>query len=498
MKGRYLALIFASLVAFTAVSALRYEVSVINNTIYAGNDLYYNITFTADRGPQQNIVLRCDPLKTRFSGIEGEVSYTSCSITPSKFTVEPFKGSQSVLVRIGVPEQAFPDYGVSKRNTIFSIIAEDTYHKTIEDLQLTARILGELPSIIVEVPVETAIDYSKVSLYSVSFPISISDTRNPAELTLIIDNQLRERIETDVEIRLMRGTLLVQKITDKLNIEGVDKTTYIKEINLGETLSPDAYYLDIKIMHNANVVLSKKIYFDIAGYSEINENSVESISIFGKTVEVTLENEGTATGVKVIEKPMNFIERILTVGSIEGAQITGNAIVWEVPLDSGETKKVGYKVTFIPILILPFIIAALGYMFWWSNRGVVIEKSLTEKKQAEHATEGKMVVKFKNIAKQPFRDVKVIEKIPEFVSHVGDFSPAKPEIRKIKSGHELVWKIDKMTPKEERIFTYKVKTKLGLLGNIKLPASQIKFYNTRGKLKTRKSNKISFIGEYKN
>ena len=68
--------------------------------------------------------------------------------------------------------------------------------------------------------------------------------------------------------------------------------------------------------------------------------------------------------------------------------------------------------------------------------------------------------------------------VSPLASVVNQFDSVKPVIRKSDAGTELIWKLDKIDKKDDRILSYKIRTMIN--GEIKMPRAYIRYKNTKG------------------
>ena len=73
-------------------------------------------------------------------------------------------------------------------------------------------------------------------------------------------------------------------------------------------------------------------------------------------------------------------------------------------------------------------------------------------------------------------------------SHVGTLAPKKI-LKHLKRGTIIKWEIDALEPFEERIISYKLKSKIAIVGGLTLPHSKIKFETDKGQERTVTSNR---------
>jgi hypothetical protein len=84
------------------------------------------------------------------------------------------------------------------------------------------------------------------------------------------------------------------------------------------------------------------------------------------------------------------------------------------------------------------------------------------------------------------------EVIPQFVSSVGGFGSIEARIVRKLAHRNMIWEIDELRPGDEISLSYKMKTKLHILGKINLPCARVKFVDQKGRKYEMKSNTLSF------
>ena len=104
----------------------------------------------------------------------------------------------------------------------------------------------------------------------------------------------------------------------------------------------------------------------------------------------------------------------------------------------------------------------------------------------------KVTLNIKNRTKTKIENVSVIEKIPNIANlvkeeYLGTLKPTKVLRHDVK-GTLLKWNIDVLEGFEERMITYKIKSKLSILGSLRLSPAVIRFKNIRGSIIIEHSN----------
>jgi hypothetical protein len=108
-----------------------------------------------------------------------------------------------------------------------------------------------------------------------------------------------------------------------------------------------------------------------------------------------------------------------------------------------------------------------------------------------------VLIEVRNRSGHRINNVKLLDKIPRIVElveehGVGTLRPAKV-LRQDASGSLLSWNLNELDRYEERVVSYRIRTKLSIVGRLHLPVAQVKFERHPGRTRSTRSN-ISQIG----
>ncbi len=108
----------------------------------------------------------------------------------------------------------------------------------------------------------------------------------------------------------------------------------------------------------------------------------------------------------------------------------------------------------------------------------------------------KIILNVKNEGIKPIEHIEVIDKVPNIVDvlHNFDLGTVRPDKISKKDGATLIkWDVSELDSQEERILTYRIKSKLSILGDFTLPVANLKY--PKGKKKVRVySNSVKVEG----
>ena len=240
--------------------------------------------------------------------------------------------------------------------------------------------------------------------------------------------------------------------------------------------------------------------FEIISYSGLDEQ-IESIKSFLKTTyKINLTNNGNTKIVQDFKKPTSFFKNIFATSEPK-AEKTSTDLIWKIDLESGKSKEIIYTFNFQPLFILIIVIILLTCAYYIFRSPIIMRKTAAIVATKEGGiSELKIILEIKNRSKKHIKHLKVIDMVPRIAELMKEYDSGtlKPDqaIPHEHRGTLLKWTIEHIEPNEERVLTYKIKSKLSIIGGITLPAAVSKFATITGRERTSNSNapKIGLAG----
>ncbi len=261
---------------------------------------------------------------------------------------------------------------------------------------------------------------------------------------------------------------------------------------------PGAQKLEVKLNIDNKTYASLVESYIIEQVSDVQVSQQKSREFLRTLYTLNIVNNGNIHSTKSIEMQKNWIERIFlrSDNKYEVAKSEGKPVVkWVVELDPEEeltiTVSNNYRVLFAIALIILIII----YLYYNLRSEIIIKKkaSVLHMKRMEGVSRIKIKLFIKNRTSKKLHDVEVREKVSKLTELVeekhslGSLRPSK--VVKGKSATLVKWNFEHLEPYEERIITYKLESKLKLVGSVQFPRTIIKFKNHDGKICRTGSNK---------
>lgn len=240
------------------------------------------------------------------------------------------------------------------------------------------------------------------------------------------------------------------------------------------------YTIDVLMTDQFGQPIHKKsTSFGIQKFDDIkSEKSVEN-GFLHRVITINITNKGnTPDSSYVVTESMPRISKYFFDPDIEpvSEDIKDNRVVytWIVSgLDPDESQIIRYQFRYSNIVILSgvlFLILIIVASYYY-------KPTLMKKYSGMLVQEKETIVTLhiKNNSAREIHNVIVKDHVPPVAVVVKEFDTLAPEIRRTQRGTDLIWKIDKLKSKEERILTYRIKPVIDVEGRFKLPKAHFTY-----------------------
>ena len=314
------------------------------------------------------------------------------------------------------------------------------------------------------------------------------DPRNPFSVSFQTYNPV---VETVTTLEITSDISGFEKYYDGyFNLKAGTHNVIIEDLVLPEDTSPGEHTFTIKLIFSEDVVVSNSIVLEVIPYSACTVEKHESVNLLGKTYSATIHNPGTEPAICTVSVPVSRLEMRLMSSISEDYDFDGNKLVWVVNLDAGKEAVVSYKSSYVPILLVPFAFILIIAGFWYMTRKVSVSKFVSDYKRYHGALELKIQVRVKNLSNTELKHVKIYDPLPVFVKEVKDFGTAHGKMIRHNKEKVVFWDLEHLKPKEERVFSYKARTSLEILGEVVFNPTKVEFTEKNGKKKEESSNAL--------
>jgi len=257
---------------------------------------------------------------------------------------------------------------------------------------------------------------------------------------------------------------------------------------------PSSNSLNVRVYYDKQLVAKQTTTFFVSTISDISEETESGKTFMKWWKKVVKHNKGNAAVEESISMPLTRFQRLFASYSIPPSSIDNEAR-WDFTLNPNSSYEVILTVSYRPlfwaiVVVLSFAVVTT-YML---TRSVSVKKGLLKLKTThEGFTHLKIMLHIKNHTAHSLKDVVLIDILPYYLHPTMHFETLRPEkIQRGERGIRLLWEIPEITKHEERIITYSIETKLGVIGNFKLQPALIRYKTKAGKIASARSNIVEF------
>jgi len=313
------------------------------------------------------------------------------------------------------------------------------------------------------------------------------------------DSQAKLIIENKENYEFPALTLKISSKLFSLNtafsLDSLESKEFIVELDKDElkTMIAGQYLMDVEILdpdvefETSYEILEKK-------YISVRE---KKSGLFVRETNIIKTNEGSLPVIAEVKDKKNIITRLFTNFNTPPDRVErknfGIYYTWLKEIKPSESLDVRISTSYtFPFLLVLGIIIIIWLLRASGKKDLDLNKkvSFVKTKSGDFALKVNLKIKAnKNIEK-----VSVIDRIPTIMKLLERFSSLSPD--KIDSVNKrLIWNFSNLSEGEERVMSYIIYSKVGVLGKFELP-SALCVYEVNEQVQEIKSNKAYFIAEH--
>ncbi len=284
-----------------------------------------------------------------------------------------------------------------------------------------------------------------------------------------------------------------------LNAYETLKTNF--NFDIESTTLPGKYSMSIRVFDDSILRGIGDFSYEVVENPGVVYGDVVDRKFLKTITSLSRVNEGNSVIDVRVRHPVTLLGRLF--GSVDPNPRVlqfgdGKHYVWDLTLKPGERIDIVITVNYRIILAL-LLLVVIGYFVfnYFKGKTLTINKTLFKiKDEREDVTELKILLHVVNKTDTEVHNIKVIDILPNLIKPTPDFATLKPErIQKGSKGMRMVWNIPKLETHEERVISYKVHSRLPLVGEVELPAPSVQYKRSGGKLVNVKGNKLVFMSK---
>jgi len=384
------------------------------------------------------------------------------------------------------------------------LVISPTKYVTLDRLSkgVTIKVRREEPEELVEKVVYINIKSpgQAISEYlpSVRMTYEMADTidpKDPITIKVTLENQNILNL-TDLMINI-RSDIPIFNTKQNVQLKPLETKDVEFKYNLDPLQAPGSYKLYFELFKGDKIIeITEPKVIEVGKIShDLLEEIKKETAFFKTVVEAKYTSSSNVKEIKKIKIPINWVKGLFTETMPESEELKEDGkkyLAVNLELNPGESKTVYITTDYRPVFYAIVTILFIVLLFYITKSPVNIRKGIAEIKKEEGGISSlKIMLQIKSISKKPIKHVDIIDNIPSIAELHREFIPGTLKPTKIqkhpKKGSILTWNIGEMGPKEERIISYNIKSKLSILGSFKLPRAKI-IIKSKGKEKHVYSN----------
>ena len=342
-------------------------------------------------------------------------------------------------------------------------------------------------------------EYAATVAIDVLMPYDI-DPRSPIPLRL----QLRNRNPLNISNLVVTITSPHFKTETKLNLAPLsEKTKDVPGISIDPLTPPGEAEVLVQVFYKDEIVTQVTKNYRIKEYTQIQQRINEEETFFKTTKTITITNDGNIKNNAIVSIPTSFIKNLFISSSLphETDTVDGmRKVIWTIPLDPNATRTFTYTENYRILVLLALLSIFGGIMYFVLRSQIVVTKEAVALAHDDGVSDIKVRIFIRNRSSKIIQTIQVTDKVPSLADVVKTETPGSTAPSKVahneKHGTLLRWDFEVLEPYEERVVTYQMKSKLKIIGKMKLPNARVRF-TARGRERTIYSNNIELIERFK-
>ncbi|MEK6968059.1 MAG: hypothetical protein AABX51_05505 [Nanoarchaeota archaeon] len=322
------------------------------------------------------------------------------------------------------------------------------------------------------------------------------DPRQPIPVEINLKNRNPKNI---TNFKLFLKSNLVEKYIET-TLKPLESKVVTTEIVLDPLTPPQIDSLQLLLIID-NVTLNPAIkeQYSIMSYSDvIAEQTGSEAGFLTKSQEHQITNKGNIQRTYTLELKTSVIDSLFTRSDPASYTINkddATYLAWDLTLGPNESQTVSTSTSYLPVFVILLIILSSVIAYFVFRSPIVISKEASVLATKEGGiSKMKVLIHVKNRTGKAFDKVVIVDKISNIVElekdeEIGTIKPTRV-FQNPREGTTVKWEIGGLEKFEERLITYKIRSKLTILGGINLPQGMVHYTTKGGKENIVKSNRL--------
>lgn len=255
------------------------------------------------------------------------------------------------------------------------------------------------------------------------------------------------------------------------------------------------YNLNIRVYSGDKLVRKNTFVFTVMENVDVKEKVESTSGFLVSQTTMVKSNYGNAPVRESFSLELSCMQRLFASYNVAPTSADGNKVSWTFTINPDRQFTVSAKINYRPLFFAVLVILAFGGVvtFLLTRKVSVRKEILTVKGTADGMSELKVLLHVKNNTRNTIKHLKLMDFLPSIIHPLTKFATLKPtKMQKGDKGIRLIWEVPELVKGEERIISYEVKSKLGIVGKLMLPHAVLKYKTASRKAMLVRSNNVSF------
>ncbi len=302
------------------------------------------------------------------------------------------------------------------------------------------------------------------------------DPRQDFSVNLIVYNPSNAFMSSAIKFFVEKDDTVITSGEMNQSLEPLSPNNIILPLRFNSHQAPGDYSFRIRA-YNMNYSIDwNTTFFSVMGWSSFSVLPSINSTLFGRVYSIAFENSGTAEGTASTFLPLTPIDRLLGISRSEGVTLSKNILNFNVTVSAGAFKILQYRVSYLPIYVMPFFLIICIMLFLYYNRKVVVGRIIQDKSfsEADNSFSFRVRIVVKNLSDKRFSNVAITERVLPFVKRIGGYGTLHPSLIQGKY-KKLLWSLHEIEPHGELVISYSVTTSVAIIGRLVLPRTILRF-----------------------
>ena len=338
--------------------------------------------------------------------------------------------------------------------------------------------------------------YIPTVLGSISIEPEVIDPREPFTVRIVLNNQNPINY-SNLTVKI-ESSLIREEIHTPLGPKE-DKTLEISR-NLDSMTIPQFDRLAVSVLLDGRIIVNPIVKeFEVKAY--MTEEALpqdQSFLKIRKGIKVTSNDASYKGTIKIETAPIKNLFVTTSPRAETVREDNKQFLVWQIELGKDNTMTVYVTENYRPVVVIIALSIAAIILYFLFRSPIVVRKGIANVGMSEGGiSEAKVVVRIKNRSGSQLTNIEVMDNVPH-IAHVekevsiGSMQP-HAILQHPKKGLIIKWMLETLEPGDERVLSYRMKSRLPILGEFNLPAATARC-NARNKVVISNSNRVTVGG----